>query len=83
MKLGGLDVKPASSFIVLCSQLSMCVRVSIRVSRGLMGGQRLRIETEIYLSAYLMPPRHTPGPLATAAGFAPHTPAQPEGMNPW
>lgn len=48
-----------------------------------MGGQGLRRETEIYLSAYLVPPRHTPGPLATAEGSAPHTPAQPEGMSPW
>lgn len=83
VKLGGLDVKPAASFIVLCSQLSMCVTVSGRVSRGLMGGQGLRTETEIHLSAYLLPPRHAPGPLATSEGSAPHIPAQPEGMRPW
>lgn len=79
VKLGGLDVKPAASFIVLCSQLSMCAAVIQRVSRGLMGGQGLRTETEIYLSTYLVPACHTPGPLE---GSAPHTPAQPA-MSPW
>lgn len=48
-----------------------------------MGVQGLRTETGIYLSAYLVPPCHTPGPLATAEGSAPHTPAQPEGMSAW
>lgn len=61
----------------------MCVTVSKRVSRGLMGGQGLRTETEIYLSAYLVLPCRTSGPLATAEGSAPHMPAQPEGIGPW
>lgn len=73
VKLGGLDAKPASRFILLHSQPPMCVAASSSASRGLMRGQGLTAETGIYLtSAYLTPPRHTS---VCGVGSAPHTPS--------